>query len=106
MNEVEQFVDAYLAQLKRRGASPHTPIKYRPFLTRFAAWADERELGTITAAQIELDYLAEWHDAFASAHGRRPSPDTQRNHIVALRGFFRWALRFDMIERDPMVKID
>jgi integrase len=70
-------------------------------------------IGDVTAAQIEMQYLSVWHDDFRQQYGRAPAPNTQRNHIQALRSFYAWADRFDWLRdgtgalaRNPMTKVE
>jgi hypothetical protein len=82
---VEEAVSAFMAYLRRHNAAPKTPVKYGQHLATFAAWAGERQLGDIAAAQIEMGYLAGWYEDFEQRRGKAPSPSTHKNHVQALR---------------------
>jgi hypothetical protein len=80
---------------------------------RVRSLAGEREPGQITAAQIELGFLACWHDDFEHRNGGPPKPRTTRNMISQLRTLYAFADRFDLLigpdgqpVRNPMAKVD
>src|SRR5689334_3142123 len=109
---VEDVVQAYLGNLKRRKA-PLTVVKYQPFLELFALWAGSRSLASVTAVQIEDDFLAGWFEEFEQRYGRPPSDNTQRNCQQAIRSFYAYAERFDYLVdadghaiRNPTAKLE
>jgi hypothetical protein len=76
-------------------------------LKLFAQWAGDREPDTITAREIELDYLGQWHDEWERRNGRPPSDNTKRNHIQALRALYKFLERFDLLKApNPMTRIE
>jgi site-specific recombinase XerD len=96
--------DAYLA---RRGRAARTRDKYAHFLRQFTSWAGDRAPGSFTAQEIELGYLGTWHTEFERRHGKPPSPNTLRHHIAALKSYYAFLERFDLIDsRNPMRQID
>jgi integrase/recombinase XerD len=99
-------VASFLAYLTRRGRAENTRVKYGRYLRDFAQWAGERDPGEIPAHQIELEYLGRWHARFEERRGHPPAPHTLRLHIGALRSYYAFLERFDLISRNPMRQID
>ena len=58
--------------------------------------AADRPLTTLTAADIDA-HLSEWRRRFMEQHRRLPSPATYRNRVNALRSFYSWLERFDLL---------
>jgi site-specific recombinase XerD len=105
--EAEEAVAAFLGYLRRRGHPVATQRQYGRYLKLFAEWAGERELEAITARDIELGYLGEWHDEWERKDGRAPSENTTRNHIQALRALYKFLERFDFLKApNPMTRIE
>ncbi|CAN5167850.1 hypothetical protein BH18ACT14_BH18ACT14_06940 [soil metagenome] len=84
----QEAVSAFLGYLRRRGHPVGTQRQYGRYLNLFAQWAGDREPDAITAREIELDYLGQWHDEWERKNGRAPSDNTMRNHIQALRALY------------------
>jgi integrase len=96
--------DAYLA---RRGRTRRTREKYAHFLRQFEMWVGDREPGSFTAQELELRYLGQWHDRFEARNGKPPSASTVRHHICALKSYYAFLERFDLIQgRNPKRQID
>jgi site-specific recombinase XerD len=103
----EAAVSAFLGYLRRRGHPAGTQRQYGRYLKLFARWAGDRELDAITARDIELEYLGQWHDEWERKHGRAPSENTKRNHIQALRALYKFLERFDFLKApNPMTRIE
>lgn len=77
-----------------RGASPHTRRAYVTTLDSLAAWLGERGKALLTADRRDL---RGW--LFRSTTGR--STSTAARHIAAIRAFYRWAVREELIEIAP-----
>jgi integrase/recombinase XerD len=104
---VPATLDSFGAYLTRRGRTPKTRAKYLRWLRQFEAWAGARDAGAISAHEIELLYLGPWHEDFERRHGQAPSAHTVRSHIDALRSYYAFLERFDLLESpNPMRKID
>jgi len=73
--------------------SPATLRKYGRLLRDFGAWLGERELGDVSARELELGYLARFN-----GH----APATRRIQVAALRSLYNFAERFEFVERNPM----
>jgi site-specific recombinase XerD len=105
--KVEEARAAFLGYLRRRGHPVATQRQYGRYLRLFAQWAGERELEAITARDIELGYLGQWHDEWERKNGRPPSDNTTRNHIQALRALYKFLERFDFLKApNPMTRIE
>ena len=81
---------AWLDHLKRdRGLSDNTITTY------------QRTLRTITFDLLNATY----DDVAAWTHSRAHlAVATRNNEIAALRSFYRWALAFDHVDRDPTAR--
>lgn len=88
--ENERFITSWLDHLRvDRGLSDNTISTYA------------RTMRTIT---FPLD-AATYDDVAAWAHSRSGlSLATRNNEIAALRSFYKWALAFDHVDRDPTVR--
>ncbi len=92
-----QPLKAWLDQLRvERGLSENTLVAYEGDLAELLAYAEGRGRGLVGLQQAEL---AEF---IGSLRARGLSPRSQARHVHAMRGFFRFALREGLIERDPM----
>ena len=89
----EAVAEAYLAEVGQRSGSTRTPGEYRRYLARFlVGMADP---AAATPAQVH---------AFAygpGPSGRVPSPSTVGVRLAALRGFYDFARRMRLLERNP-----
>jgi integrase len=85
--------DGWLAMRRSDG----TRRKYNALLSPFVDLFGDREISTITAAEIELQHLSRYADK---------SPATQRNHHAALKSLFSCGERFDWIGANPMRKLE
>jgi integrase len=102
---------AFLNYLERVGRSPSTQSQYGRAVERLI-----RSSGTPVATlnPVEIDtYLACWREEFRRQRGRSPHPATYRNQVKALRAFFGWMERFDLLRHpdgtlgsNPMMRID
>ncbi|MHB1242533.1 MAG: tyrosine-type recombinase/integrase [Gaiellaceae bacterium] len=86
----------YEANLRRKNRSDRTIAKYLPVVTRYAAWLEERSPGSIRLAEIDA-YLDEWYAGFQVEHGRSPAAATTRTQITALKSFY------DYLERNELL---
>jgi integrase/recombinase XerD len=103
---VSSTVASFMAYMSRRGRAERTRAKYARYLNDFAEWADQRSPGDITAQEIELDYLGQWFDQFQERRTRPPATHTVRLHIGALKSYYAFLERFDLIGKNPMRQID
>jgi len=110
---VNDLISGFGAYMRRTGRSRSSVEQYMQFLPLFAEWVGDRDLGDITAAMIENDYLAGWWTRFEDRRGHEPKPNTVRAHLQALRSLYKYADRFDFIVdetgrplRNPALKLE
>ncbi len=89
------LVDDFLRDLGAARRSPHTIKNYRSDLGRFGRFVKER--GSPVAIPLIRDYLSTLRDL---------APATQARHHSALRSFFEWCYRQDLVPANPMGKFD
>lgn len=93
--QLETWVEAFLADLKRANYSSHTLRAYAGDLRRFAAsYAGAPEA-------ITVEDLRSFLASFAHL-----KPATRARKQAALNSFFTWAYRQDRIPANPMAKTD
>jgi integrase len=56
----------------------------------------ERSIVELTASDLDI-YLSRWRKAFIERHRRPPSPATYRNRVNALKAFYSWLERFELL---------
>ncbi|MER5326321.1 tyrosine-type recombinase/integrase [Streptosporangium roseum] len=88
-------LDDFLTDLANAGRSAHTRRAYRGDLIAFAAHHGE-EIGALAAAPIRA-YLAELADL---------APASRKRKHAAIASFTKWALRHDLLDANPMDRID
>ena len=89
----------FLASLERSGRAPGTIVKYGAVLELFVATSEGLADRSVTAAAIEA-YLSRWRLEFIAIHGRPPSPATMKGQVTALRAFFAYLARMDLLQSD------
>lgn len=110
---LKSSLEAFFASLRRRGRSPRTVKRWSVELDRFAAWVGERPLCELGARDLELGFLAAWEEGFRDRNGREPSLNSMRAVIQALRSFYAFLERFDLLVdgegravRNPALALD
>jgi integrase/recombinase XerD len=100
--------DSYFA---RQARSAGTRRKYGEALAAYCRWLNGRHAGRVGAEEIDR-YLEHWRHNFELRHGRPPASASYRAQINALRAFYAYLDRFDLIIDssghslpDPMRKI-
>jgi integrase/recombinase XerD len=86
---------SFLEYLERVGRADSTRLVYAQGVEDLLA-AAECSLATLTASDLDA-YLARWRTAFIEKNRRPPSPATYRNRVNALRAFYYWLERFDLL---------
>jgi integrase/recombinase XerD len=84
--------------LERVGRAPGTAEIYLRIIRELVE-ATRKHPVALTPGELDA-YLAKWRDTFFCEHGRFPAPATYRNRVIALRAFYAWMERFDLL-RDP-----
>jgi integrase len=93
-----ELLKAFVEYLERVGRAQSTQLIYGGVGEDLLA-ATTRSITTLTAAEIDA-YLSQWRTSFIERHRRLPCPATYRNRVNALRAFYSWLERFDLL-RDP-----
>jgi site-specific recombinase XerD len=90
----EGALERYLASLAARDASPHTLRAYGTALAAYLEWLDEAGHDWRAPGRAALRaYLAE----LTEGHART----TVAQRLAAIRSFYRWARRTDLVAIDP-----
>lgn len=98
----EQAVERFLETLwLENGLSDNTLASYRNDLKQFGRWLDAQISCELLQVQRHhlLDYLA-----FRAGQGAKPSSTARM--LSSLRRFYRFAVRQDLLERDPSINLD
>jgi integrase len=85
--------DAYLERVNR---SAGTRQIYTRAVRELIDGEAESSVTALMPADIDA-FLGDWRGRFWTEHGRPPSPATYRNRINALRAFYAWLDRFDLL---------
>jgi integrase/recombinase XerD len=95
---IERFADAVWME---RGLARNTLASYQSDLRHCARWLEAERATALHRASREklLDYLA-------AAVGEGLQPRTSARRLSALRQFFRWLLRENLVAADPTAQID
>lgn len=86
--------DEWLAYLAGRNRSPETIRAYRSTMTAYTAAVGDPLIATTEAAEA-------WWASTADLAVR-----SRQRALSCLRSFYGWALRFDLVERDPTRRMD
>ncbi len=91
----QAVVEEYLDHLRvERGLAPNSLIAYARDLERLCRFAERRSVLALTQADLA--------DLIGVLRGEGLSPRSVARTVHALRGFYRFAVREDRIEIDPM----
>jgi integrase/recombinase XerD len=111
VNSEQDVHHAFLNYLERVGRSRSTQNKYARVVGDLVE-SSGKPVATLGTVEIDM-YLACWRDEFQRKHGRPPNPATYRNQVKALRAFYGWMERFDLLRHadgtlgsNPMLRID
>jgi len=103
------WCDAYLDALRARNYSEST-VETRGFdLKMFLGWAAERDLaraGQITRPILEAYQRWLWRYEKPGSGGKRLGWSTQRAKVGALKDFFRWLTRQNVILHNPASELE
>ncbi len=92
---LSELVPAFTRHLAAgRGMSAHTVLAYGTDLDEaVAAWGGERDVSTITRADVRAH--------LAALTGRGLNPRSVGRHLAALRAFFRWLISVEIVASNP-----
>ena len=92
------LVRDFLRDSESAGRSRHTVRNYRSDLLRFCRFVQDRdEVDTTRTVDLLRAYLS-------TLDGRKAT--TRARHFAALRSFFNWCYRHDLVPANPMAKFD
>lgn len=94
---VTDLAAAFDQHLQLKGRSKGTRTKYTHALAAFAGWAGELQPGEFTTAEREM-YLAAWQANFEAMTGRSPAMATLKAQVTALRVFYAYLDRYDLLK--------
>jgi integrase/recombinase XerD len=93
----DQPLRTWLDHLRvERGLSPHTLVAYENDVRKLAAFAGARGLEVLALGQGALAEYIGW------LREQGLSPRSQARHVHSARGFYRFAVREGLVDRDPM----
>ena len=99
--------DGYLESLAARNYAPKARRNTGAKPSNFLTWAAERDL--TRASQITrpiLESFQRWLWRCIKANGQRLGWSTQCNHLSALKHFFRWLTRQNVILHNPASELE
>ena len=91
---INQFLD-YLRY--ERNASPQTVQTYEESLRAFESYLTFRDNG-LSIDQVDTDLIRDWMESLMD---KGNSASTINKNLSALRSFFRFALKRELVEKDP-----
>src|SRR5579871_2808304 len=95
ISDLKQAIDAYIAELGRQNASPHTLRNYAADLKQFAEYFTPPGEQTIAPGEMTPLLLREW---LGSQYSRELTAVTIRRRLAAVRSLFKFMLREGMTE--------
>lgn len=96
--DLDRFLDVLWLE---DGLSANTLSAYRRDLQGLADWLGEHALGRVLLQASELDLLG-----YASARHSATKPSSAGRRLSVFRRFYRWALRENLMQVDPTLKLD
>ena len=95
---MDAIFEAYLAAQLRRRPSPLTLKAIRHALGQTQRWLDEHEL---IACELSLLECEEYFDCLLE----RQAVSTVRRHLAYVRAAYRYAVRHELVDRDPTADV-
>lgn len=95
---MDSIFEAYLAAQRRRRPSPLTIKAIRHALAQTQRWLDQQELA---AGELSLLRCEEYFDELLE----RQAVSTVRRHLAYVRAAYRYAVRHELVERDPTADV-
>jgi integrase/recombinase XerD len=103
--------ESWLESLRARNYSPLTVTARETGLRLFMQWAAERDVtraGEVTRPILETyqRWLSQYEPASGKSKGRRLGWNAQRERLIALKGWFQWLTRRNMILHNPASELE
>ena len=97
MPSQELLLDGFLSYLQRTGRAEGTQQLYLGAARELLEFSGAVRVVEMSPAEVD-EFLAGWRRRFIARYGRPPRPSTYRNRVNALRAFFAWLERFDLLQ--------
>jgi integrase len=97
MSHPELLLDGFLSYLQRTGRAEGTQQLYLGAARELLESSLSVPVVELSPAEVD-QFLAAWRHRFIKRYGRPPRPSTYRNRVNALRAFFAWLERFDLLQ--------
>jgi len=94
---MKKEIDSFLSYIENKGYSEHTKKSYQKDLLDFKCFCKEKTVKEITYPFIReyLSYL----------YGKKYTSRTISRHISALKSFFKYLMKEEMIKKNPMTLV-
>lgn len=102
MPTIRESIAKYLAELTRRGASPHTLRNYGSDLEQFAAYFEPPGAAVPLLEELDLALLREW---LGGLYDHKLSVVTVRRKLAAVRAVFKFSMQEGVITRNPATRL-
>lgn len=86
---------------RRRHLAPGTIKRRRQLLTRFNRWCQGEGLSIV---EVVTEDIERWLDHLGQG-AKGISPQTRHNYTRVLSSFYGWAVRAEVVERDPTLEV-
>lgn len=106
--DVQACVQGFLEDVRARGLSDQTWVRYRDDLKELGGWLERDEVHTIEGVTVQhLRGFFSGLQTRENAHcgGKRLSPFTIEGRYRTVKTFFRWCVREGMIESNSMERV-
>jgi integrase/recombinase XerD len=99
--------DAYLESLAARNYSESTLASRRDAFRVFLAWAADRDLTRVTqVTRPILEAYQRWLSLYTKTDGKRLGWSAQTSRLGALKDWFRWLTKRDVILHNPASELE
>ena len=103
MMSLEQCISAWLDEKTGLSESDKTHAAYQETLTQFRDLLTARGLDLDAATSLVFPLAQGW--AGSSTVGRMVAPSTYNQRLAILSSFYEYAIRADVLERNPITKV-
>lgn len=98
MSELSEHIEAWLAELALRNSSEHTIRNYRMDLEEFHEYFAQQGIEPPGVREFDVLAIREW---LGHLHDQELSAVTVRRKIAALRSFFKFLLKRQIVDINP-----